>query len=427
MSGQDKQRPALQPLDLVGLEGGLGTCGLDGCETDTIAENVSPSRAPRVILPGSTIGILGGGQLGRMMAGAGSAMGYRFVALDPTPDAPCGQVARQIVAAYDDHAAAAELAQQADVITYEFENVDAEVAAMLVETSYVPQGSELLYTTQHRLREKRAIEAAGVRVAPYSEIGSVDELRAAVDRFGLPCVLKTATGGYDGKGQWVIRSEAEVDEAYDTLSRARTELVLEKFITFDKELSVIAARSPQGEIRTFPISENVHVDNILHLSIVPARVDEAVGRKAQELAARIAEGLGVVGLIAVELFLTPEGELFVNELAPRPHNSGHYTMEACRTSQFEQHVRAVCGLPLGDPALLTPVVMVNVLGEHMEPLMNLMAQPDEAAERLNVAPKVHLYGKHEAKHKRKMGHVNVLAKDVDTALAWIAETNIWRV
>lgn len=380
----------------------------------------------KVILPGSAVGILGGGQLGRMIANAGSALGYRFITLDPTPDAPCGQVAEQIVAGYDDREAARLLAEQADVITYEFENVDADVAAMLMEQSYVPQGSELLYTTQHRLREKRAIEAAGVQVAPYSEIASKDELRDAVARFGLPCVLKTATGGYDGKGQWVIRSEAEIGEAFDTLSKAGTELVLEQFIRFDKELSVIAARNPQGEIRTFPAAENIHVDNILHLSIVPARVEAAVQQEAERLAARIAEQLGVVGLIAVELFLTADGELFVNELAPRPHNSGHYTMEACRTSQFEQHVRAVCGLPLGDTSLLTPVVMVNVLGEHMEPLLARLAAVDEAAERLGAAPKVHLYGKHEAKHKRKMGHVNVLAADIDAALAWIAETNIWR-
>ncbi|MBP3966287.1 5-(carboxyamino)imidazole ribonucleotide synthase [Paenibacillus lignilyticus] len=381
----------------------------------------------KVILPGSTVGILGGGQLGRMMANAGSAMGYRFVALDPTPDAPTGQVAGQIVAAYDNRDAARELAERSDVITYEFENVDAGVAAMLMEESYVPQGSELLYTTQHRLREKRAIEAAGVKVAPYAEVRSADELREAVGRFGLPCVLKTAMGGYDGKGQWVIRSEAEIDEAFETLNRAGTELVLEQFIRFRKELSVIAARSPQGEIRTFPAAENIHVDNILHLSIVPARIDEELQREAERLAARIAEGLGAVGLIAVELFLTEDGELFVNELAPRPHNSGHYTMEACRTSQFEQHVRAVCGLPLGDTALLSPVVMVNVLGEHVEPLLELIAKQDENAERLGVAPKIHLYGKHEAKHKRKMGHVNVLASDVEQALAWISETNIWRV
>ncbi|MFF2093302.1 5-(carboxyamino)imidazole ribonucleotide synthase [Paenibacillus sp. NPDC058174] len=384
-------------------------------------------NAERTIAPGSTIGILGGGQLGRMMALAGSAMGYRFVALDPTPDGPCGQVSEQIVAAYDDREAARELAKRADVITYEFENVDAGVAAMLMAESYVPQGSELLYTTQHRLREKRAIEAAGVQVAPYSEIRSAEELRAAAERFGLPCVLKTATGGYDGKGQWVIRSFEEIDEAYETLNRSGAELVLEQFIRFEKELSVIAARSPQGEIKAFPAAENIHIDNILHLSIVPARISNEVQREAEKLAMRIAEGLGVVGLIAVELFLTTDGELYVNELAPRPHNSGHYTMEACRTSQFEQHVRAVCNLPLGDTSLLTPVVMVNVLGQHVEPLLARVQEHDDAAERLNVAPKLHLYGKKDAVHKRKMGHMNVLADNVEAALQWIEETTIWKV
>lgn len=379
----------------------------------------------KVILPGSTIGVLGGGQLGRMMANAGSAMGYRFVAMDPTPDSPAGQVGGQIVAAYDDREAARELARQSDVITYEFENVDAGVAAMLMEESYVPQGSELLYTTQHRLREKLAIEAAGVQVAPYREIRSEQELREAVQAFGTPCVLKTATGGYDGKGQWVIRSLEEIADAYAALSQAGTDLVLEQFIHFDKEISVIAARSPQGEIKAFPPAENIHVDNILHLSIVPARIGEELRREAERLAVRIAEGLGVVGLIAVEMFVTPEGGLFVNELAPRPHNSGHYTMEACRTSQFEQHVRAVCGLPLGDVSLLTPVVMVNVLGQHVEPLLKRTAERDEAAERLGVAPKLHLYGKKDAVRKRKMGHVNVLAPDTDAALRWIEETGIW--
>lgn len=382
---------------------------------------------PRTVLPGSVIGILGGGQLGRMMALAGSAMGYRFVALDPTPDAPCGQVADQIVAAYDDAEAARELARRADVITYEFENVDAGVTAMLMAESYVPQGSELLYTTQHRLREKRAIEAAGVRVAPYAEIRSLRELQAAAADFGFPCVLKTATGGYDGKGQWVIRSEAEIGAAWDALSKAGTELVLEQFIRFDKELSVIAARSPRGEVRTFPAAENIHVDNILHLSIVPARVPADVQREAERLAVRIAEGLNVIGLIAVEMFWSAEHGLYVNELAPRPHNSGHYTMDACRTSQFEQHVRAVCNLPLGDPGLLTPVVMVNVLGEHLEPVVARIAQPDETAARLGVKPMLHLYGKREAAAKRKMGHVNVLAASTDDALNWIAETNIWKV
>jgi 5-(carboxyamino)imidazole ribonucleotide synthase len=377
------------------------------------------------ILPGATIGVLGGGQLGRMAALAGRHMGYRFVTLDPTPDSPCGQVAdAQIVAEYDDLAAAEQLAAQCDVIAYEFENVDVEVARMLAERSYVPQGSELLRTTQHRLREKRAIEAAGVPVAPYAAIASEQELREAVERFGTPCVLKTAVGGYDGKGQWVIRSADEIAEAYETLSRAKTELVLEQFIHFEREISVIAARNPRGEIRTFPVAENVHVDNILHLSIVPARISDAVRAEAERLAVRIAESLDVIGLIAVEMFLAKDGKLFVNELAPRPHNSGHYTMEACRTSQFEQLVRAICNLPLGSTELMQPVVMVNVLGEHVQPLLDwLAAQTEESPD---VAVKVHLYGKKEAKAKRKMGHVNLLVQDAEAALAWIRRTGIWQ-
>lgn len=382
--------------------------------------------AAKVIAPGATIGVLGGGQLGRMLALAGRAMGYRFVTLDPTPDAPCGQVAdKQIVAAYDDALAARELAAMADVITYEFENVDAEVTSLLMKESYVPQGSRLLYTTQHRLREKRAIEAAGVKVAPYAEIASAEELRAAVQRFGTPCVLKTATGGYDGKGQWVIRSEAEIDQAFETLSASGAELVLEQFIHFDKEISVIAARSPRGEVKTFPVAENIHINNILHLSIVPARASEAVLAEAERMAEAIASALDVVGLIAVEMFLTKEGGLYVNELAPRPHNSGHYTMEACQTSQFEQHVRAICNLPLGGAGLLTPVVMANVLGEHVQPLLDWVVQP--ASERVapGVTAKIHLYGKAEAKKGRKMGHVNILAETAEDAFRWIEASNIW--
>jgi 5-(carboxyamino)imidazole ribonucleotide synthase len=382
----------------------------------------------KVIKPGGTIGILGGGQLGRMLTLAGRNMGYRFVTLDPTEDSPCGQVAdAQIVANYDDVKAARKLADRSDVITYEFENVDVKVTELLMKEAYVPQGSQLLYTTQHRLREKKAIEASGVPVAPYEEIKSVDQLREAVLRFGAPCVLKTATGGYDGKGQWVIRSLDEVQEAFETLSRAHTELVLEQFIHFDKELSVIAARSPRGEVKAFPAAENIHVDNILHLSIAPARIPQAVQKEAEELAIRIASSLGVIGLIAVEMFLTKDGQLFVNELAPRPHNSGHYTMEACRTSQFEQHLRAICNLPLGSTELMSPVVMVNVLGEHVELLLELMDQALFAEDGESVvSPKVHLYGKHEAKEKRKMGHINLLASHVDTALDWVDRAGIWK-
>ncbi|RCX15349.1 5-(carboxyamino)imidazole ribonucleotide synthase [Fontibacillus phaseoli] len=401
-------------------------------QRNTLGGDAPKEEAP-VIGPGSTIGVLGGGQLGRMMALAGSNLGYRFIALDPTPESPCGQVADQIVAGYSDKDAARALAERADVITYEFENVDAGVAALLAEQSYVPQGSRLLYTTQHRLREKRAVEAAGVKVAPYAEIGSEADLRAAVSRLGLPAVLKTATGGYDGKGQWVIRSEGEIGPAYAELSRAGTELVLEQFVSFVKELSVIAARSPRGEIVTFPVAENMHVDNILHVSIVPARVDEAVQREAEILGARIAESMEAVGLLAVEMFLTEDGQLYVNELAPRPHNSGHYTLEACTTSQFEQHVRAVCNLPLGETSLRTPVVMVNVLGEHMEAVTEAVASGDwfggtesSATTGFNVIPKVHLYGKNGSAPKRKMGHINLLCGDVRDGLDFIQQTKIWR-
>ncbi|WP_410513421.1 5-(carboxyamino)imidazole ribonucleotide synthase [Paenibacillus sp. BR2-3] len=386
---------------------------------------------PRTLAPGSTIGMLGGGQLGRMMAQAGSAMGYRFVALDPAPDAPCGQVAPQIIAAYNDRDAARQLAQRSDVITYEFENVDAGVAALLAEESYVPQGSALLYTTQHRLREKAAIRAAGVPVAPYRKVGSLAELEGAAAELGLPCVLKTATGGYDGKGQAVIRQAEELEAAFrqlvpDSSAVILPELVLEKFISFQCEISVIAARSASGEVKSFPPAENIHVNNILHLSIVPARVPEEIQQRACRLAETLIDGLNAVGLLAVEMFVTEDGELFVNELAPRPHNSGHYTMDACVTSQFEQHVRAICNLPLGDTSLLTPVVMVNVLGQHLDGAVERFCRADEEANRLGIAPKLHIYGKTESKTGRKMGHINLLCKDTGDGLSWVEQTNLWR-
>ncbi|WP_421617932.1 5-(carboxyamino)imidazole ribonucleotide synthase [Brevibacillus sp. TJ4] len=377
------------------------------------------NQTSRLIKPGATIGILGGGQLGRMIALAGRAMGYRFVTMDPTADAPCGQAAdRQIIASYDDVEAALQLAAVSDVISYEFENVDARVAEVLESKSYVPQGSRLLRITQNRIREKTAIQELGIPVAPFRVVASLDDLKQAVRDLGLPAVMKTATGGYDGKGQWVLRSEDELAEAYDTLQKAGTELIVEKFVPFQMELSVIAARNPDGELAVFPTAENVHLENILHLSIVPARVSDEVRARAEQIARTIVEKLDVVGLLAIEMFLTADGELYVNELAPRPHNSGHYTMEACVTSQFEQHVRAVCNLPLGATDLLSPVVMVNILGEHLEPVL-------ERVESLPRSAKLHLYGKAESKAKRKMGHLNVLAPTVEEALDMIEKLEIW--
>ncbi|MFG0216167.1 5-(carboxyamino)imidazole ribonucleotide synthase [Brevibacillus porteri] len=371
------------------------------------------------IKPGSTLGILGGGQLGRMIALAGRAMGYRFVTMDPTADAPCGQTAdRQIVASYDDVEAAMQLASVSDVISYEFENVDAQVAEVLESRAYVPQGSRLLRITQNRIREKTAIREIGIPVAPFCVVNSLEDLQNAVRELGLPAVMKTATGGYDGKGQWVLRSEAELTEAYETLSKAGTELIVEQFVPFQMELSVVAARNPAGELAVFPVSENIHQENILHLSIVPARISAEVAARAEEIARTIVEKLDVVGLIAVELFLTEDGQLYVNELAPRPHNSGHFTMDACVTSQFEQHVRAVCNLPLGSTELLSSVVMVNILGEHLQPVIDQI-------DKLPRTAKLHLYGKAESKAKRKMGHINVLAPTVEEALTLIDELKIW--
>lgn len=388
--------------------------------TQTMGSAVKP------LLPGSTIGVLGGGQLGRMMALAGIAMGYRFVTLDPAQDAPCAQAAAHIRAKYDDLAAAEELAKRADVITYEFENVSLDVVEVLERESYVPQGSRLLQTTKHRLREKGALTAAGIPVAPYAAIHSLEELEQHLAAVGGKGVLKTCTGGYDGKGQAMIKRPEEARAAYEELAATGAELVLEAYIPFVKELSVIAARNPNGDIATFPVAENVHRDHILHLSIVPARIAPAVLEEAERIAHRIAEALGVVGLIAVEMFLTEDDQLLVNELAPRPHNSGHYTIDACRTSQFEQHVRAICNLPLGDTTLTTPVVMVNLLGEHMEDMLQWLVSEDQAAKELGVTPKLHEYGKTEALSKRKMGHINVLADDVEAALSWVTQTNIWR-
>ncbi|WP_431809461.1 5-(carboxyamino)imidazole ribonucleotide synthase [Brevibacillus agri] len=377
------------------------------------------TKQSKQIKPGSTLGILGGGQLGRMIALAGRAMGYRFVTMDPTVDAPCGQTAdKQIVASYDDVEAAMQLASVSDVISYEFENVDAQVAEVLESHAYVPQGSRLLRITQNRISEKTAIREIGIPVAPFRVVGSLQDLQAAVAELGLPAVMKTATGGYDGKGQWVLLSEDELAEAYETLAKAGTELIVEQFVPFQMELSVIAARNPDGELAVFPAAENIHRENILHLSIVPARVPAEVKTRAEEIARTIVEKLDVVGLIAVEMFLTADGQLYVNELAPRPHNSGHYTMDACVTSQFEQHVRAVCNLPLGSTELLSPVVMVNILGEHLQPVLDQI-------DKLPRTAKLHLYGKAESKAKRKMGHINVLAPTVEEALTHIDELKIW--
>ncbi|OIJ13708.1 5-(carboxyamino)imidazole ribonucleotide synthase [Anaerobacillus alkalilacustris] len=370
-----------------------------------------------MILPGSTIGILGGGQLGRMMAISAREMGYGIAVLEPNENSPCGQISDlEILTAYDDLAGAKQLLDNCDVLTYEFENIDSYTANWLEQNGNLPQGSNLLSTTQHRGKEKKAIEATGVKVAPYHLIMTKEDLLEGVKKLGIPAVLKTCRGGYDGKGQFVIRKTEDIEKAYKELS-TRGELVLEKWITFEKELSVIVSRNKAGESKTFPVTENIHENNILHMSIVPARVTEETIGKAEQVALHLARSFELVGTLAVEMFLTPTGEIYVNELAPRPHNSGHYTINACETSQFDQHIRAICNWPLGNTNLLKPAVMVNILGEHIPQVLQSVPNMEQCH--------LHLYGKEEAKQGRKMGHLTVLGTTIDEAMKIVEALQIW--
>ncbi|WP_026567600.1 5-(carboxyamino)imidazole ribonucleotide synthase [Bacillus sp. UNC41MFS5] len=372
-----------------------------------------------VIKPCSTIGILGGGQLGRMISIAGRNMGYRFITLDPTPNSPCGQVADfQITAPYTELKAVKDLAESSDVITYEFENVDSTITSILETTSYVPQGSELLKITQNRILEKSTLKSFNVRVAPFLVIHSDNDIETAIDRMGFPYIMKTATGGYDGKGQWVIKSRDDIPIAIEAWQKAGLDMIIEQFIPFSKEISVIVARNTQGQTKTFPVVENIHINNILHQSFVPARITDEQRIQAETEALKIADSLQVVGLIAIEMFLTNDGEIIVNELAPRPHNSGHYSMDACITSQFEQHIRAICGLPLGDTTLLSPIIMVNILGQHLNKVLDKI-------EKLPPTAKLHLYGKKESVENRKMGHINFLGSNLEQIDKQIKDLRIW--
>ncbi|MBU5206379.1 5-(carboxyamino)imidazole ribonucleotide synthase [Bacillus safensis] len=370
--------------------------------------------AKQTIFPNATIGIIGGGQLGRYMAVSAKQMGYRAAVLDPVTQSPCGQVAdTEITAAYSDLEAIRKLAEISDVVTYEFENIDYDALNQLKEEAYLPQGSDLLLLTQNRETEKKGIVDAGCEVAPYRIIHDEKELEDAVNALGLPAVLKTCRGGYDGKGQYVIKEKGQLPEAAALLTHGTC--ILESWVPFQMELSVIVTRSVHGEIAVFPVAENIHKHNILFQSIVPARVENRIQEKAKELATTLAEKLGLVGTLAVELFLTNDGKLLVNELAPRPHNSGHYTLDLCETSQFEQHVRAICGLPLGGTALLSEGMMVNLLGDEVD-------IPKEHPELLKEA-KLYLYGKHEVKAGRKMGHMTFMKKLDDEWMTNI--TKIW--
>ncbi|HEX3683014.1 MAG TPA: 5-(carboxyamino)imidazole ribonucleotide synthase [Bryobacteraceae bacterium] len=365
----------------------------------------------RPVLPGSAIGVLGSGQLGRMFAIAARRMGYRVHTLSPDEDTPTGQIADvEVNAPYEDLDAVCKFASAVSVVTFEFENVPAATAAAAARCAPVRPSGHVLHTAQHRLREKTFLAQAGLPVTPFRRVSSVAELAEAADLLGLPAILKTADFGYDGKGQFRIKSPAELPAAWRAVGER--EAVLETFIDFDREISVVAARDIDGNFIHYGAIENHHRNGILDISIAPARVSRSIVNDAVELARAVLDKLEVIGVLCVEFFVCKGGGLVINELAPRPHNSGHFTFDANLTSQFEQQLRAVCLLPLGGVTQFTPAAMANLLGELWS-----AGQPDWAAAAAIPDVKLHLYGKVDPRPGRKMGHLTALASTVEEALA----------
>ncbi|MBL8170451.1 MAG: 5-(carboxyamino)imidazole ribonucleotide synthase [Acidobacteria bacterium] len=372
-------------------------------------ETNSRKKSAGPILPGAVIGVLGSGQLGRMFTIAARRMGYRVHTFSPETDTPTGQVADvEIKAHYDDLNAVRGFASAVDVVTFEFENVPSATAQAAAECAPVRPDGAILHTTQHRLREKTFLAQHGFPVTPFKAINTVEELRAAVAEFGFPCVLKTAGFGYDGKGQAKLTSAEQAETALQAVGHQ--EMVLEAFVEFSCELSVIGARGVDGSFAHWGVIRNDHRNHILDVSFAPPNLPPEVVQEAVDIARAVLETLGVVGVLCVEFFLTTSGKLLINELAPRPHNSGHLTFDACVTSQFEQQLRAVCGLPLGATAYLRPAAMANLLGDLWQ-----AGEPDWAAACAFPEVKLHLYGKMTPKPGRKMGHLTALADTADQA------------
>ena len=367
-----------------------------------------------MILPSSTLGVLGGGQLGRMFTLAAYSMGYRVVVLDPDPHSPAGLIADQhIKADYRDHAALQMLGDECAAITTEFENVPAESMEYLEKFCAVRPNAEALRIAQDRIREKTYMQQHDLATAAFSAIYEDADIVAAIESLNAPLIMKTASLGYDGKGQVPVNTLAEARNAFEQLGNAPC--VLEEKVDLEHEVSVILARSINGQMSIYPVGENRHVNGILDTTIVPATIDATPGETAIDMASRLADSMDYCGVLAVEFFCTRQGELLINEIATRPHNSGHYTVDACATSQFEQQVRMMCGLPPGDTQMLSPVVMTNLLGDIWndgEPQWQNVLNESQAH--------LHLYGKKNARPGRKMGHINCLAADVEQALATTA-------
>ena len=361
------------------------------------------------ILPGAALGVLGGGQLGRMFAIAAAQMGYEVVVFSPESDCPASQVsARTICAAYDDMRAVRDFARQVKVVTLEFENVPTATVEAIEAITPVRPGSSVLSVTQNRLREKDFLSDHGFPVTAYAPAEDALQVRAAVSTVGLPAVLKTTAMGYDGKGQRLVASADEAEAAFAALGAGQ--MVLESKVALDKELSVVGARGLDGSFASFGPIENRHSNHILDVSLVPADISQQVAVRAVQLTRDVLVALDVVGLLCVEFFLSEEGELLINELAPRPHNSGHYSIEACLTSQFEQQVRAITGLPLGSTEQIRPAAMANLLGD-----LWAEGEPDWTEVLGQAGISLHLYGKRQARPGRKMGHLTATAASVEEA------------
>jgi len=368
-----------------------------------------------VIKPGNILGVLGNGQLGRMFALAAARLGYRVWCYGPEADSPAGLVcAREFVAPYEDLDQVREFARQVSAVTLEFENIPAETARAVAELAPLRPGELSLYIAQHRRREKEFLNSHGIPVAPFRVVQSLAELHGAVQQLGCPCILKSAGFGYDGKGQARITAPEQIVAAWNSVNVS--ECVLEGWIDFTREISVLVARDEQRHAVTWDPFENRHASGILDLSICPATISADLQKQARQLAIRVAEALDLVGLLCVEMFVTRDNQLIVNEMAPRPHNSGHLTIEGCVTSQFEQQARITAGLPLGSTELRQPTAMVNLLGECWEG-----GEPNWSAALAQPGVTLHLYGKQEPRRGRKMGHLTALGSTaVDAAEAALA-------
>lgn len=362
------------------------------------------------------IGIIGGGQLGKMMIQEAKKLGFYIITLDPTPNCPSHSISDEhIVAEFDDKKAIRSLAEKVDVITYEFEHIGCDILLELEEEGYkIYPTAKSLKIIQNKLTQKQRLVEGGIPVADFVEIKALSDMKDAGATFGYPFILKTCTGGYDGKGNAFVKDEENIEEAFNALGSGKIPLMAEKLVPFTMETSVLACRGLNGDIVVYPVGDNRHINNILHETVVPANIAEETSKQAMDLAYKVMEVFDGIGMFCVEMFVTDEGGVLVNEIAPRPHNSGHYTIEGCVTSQFANHIFAITGLPLGETTLIRPSVMVNLLGEEGEKGKAFVSGLYDALKLEGV--KVHIYGKEKTSPRRKMGHITVTAPTIEKAL-----------